>query len=77
MVKKGRPFCILLSKMRIYRRDFDETNYMSSLLEIYNKIWENLSNSIRIKFDSKPLSNKKYLKTKIKSYYSQHKLSQR
>ena len=38
------------------------------LFEKYNKIWEKVSNIIRKEFDSKPVYNEKYLKTKIKSY---------
>ena len=45
----------IFSKMSAYRRDFDETKYMSfsikkdELLEKYNQIWENLKNSIQRK----------------------------
>ena len=51
--------------MSAYRREFDETKYMSFLIkdeelfEKYNKTWEKVKNS---------LNNKKYLKAKIKSY---------
>ena len=38
------------------------------LLEKYNKIWKNVNNIIKKEFDSKPVYNEKYLKTKIKSY---------
>ena len=38
------------------------------LLEKYNKIWDKLSNSIKKGFDSEPVYNKKYLKTKTKFY---------
>ena len=71
---KIRPLCIFLPKMSAYRRDFDETKYMSflikddELLEKYNEIWEKVKNSIRKEFDSKPVYNEKYLKAKIKSY---------
>ena len=60
--------------MNAYRRDFDETKYMSflikdnDLLKIYNEISEKVKNSIKREFDSKPVYNEKYLKTKIKSY---------
>ena len=37
------PFCIMLSKMSAYRRDFDETNYMSFLTKD-NKLLENIMN---------------------------------
>ena len=60
--------------MNAYRRDFDETKYMSFLIkdndlsEKYNEILEKVKNSIKREFDSKPVYNEKYLKTKIKSY---------
>ena len=39
------------------------------LSEKYNEIWERVRNSIRInKFDTEPVYNEKYLKTKISSY---------
>ena len=38
------------------------------LLRKYNKIWEQIKNSIKKEFDSKPVYNEKYLKAKIKSY---------
>ena len=43
---KIRPLCIFLPKMSWYRRDFDETKFMSflikhdELLEKSNEIWE-------------------------------------
>ena len=60
--------------MSAYRKDFDETKYMffliksDELLEKHNEIWKKIQNSIKKKFDSKPVYNEKYLKTKIKSY---------
>ena len=60
----------MLSKMRAYRRDFGETKYMSifikndELLEKYNEIWDKVSNSIEKRFDSEPVCNEKYIKTK-------------
>ena len=61
-------------KMSPYRRDFDETKYMSffikgdELLKNLNEMWEKVKNSIKKGFDSKPVYNEKYLKAKIKSY---------
>ena len=46
--KKSRPLCIFLPKMTAYRKDFDETKYLSflikdhKLLEKYNKFWKTL-----------------------------------
>ena len=60
--------------MSVYRRDFNENKYMSflikneKLLEKYNEIWDNFSNSMKKGFDSEPIYNEKYIKTKIKFY---------
>ena len=72
--RKFRPLCIILLNMSAYRRDFDETKYISflikddELLEKYNRIWDKVTNSMKKGFNSKSVHNKKYLKTKIKSY---------
>ena len=39
-----------------------------NLIRKYNKIWKKVSNIIKKEFNSKPVYNKKYLRTKIKSY---------
>ena len=62
-----------MPKMSAYRRDFDETKYISflikddELLEKYNEIWEKVRNSLKKEFDNEPVYNEKYLKAKIKS----------
>ena len=44
---------IMLPKMSAYKRDFDETIYMSffikndELLEKYNEVWDKVSNAIK------------------------------
>ena len=38
------------------------------LSEEYNTIWNKISSDIRKELDSKPVNNKHFLKTKIKSY---------
>ena len=44
--KKIRPLCIFLPEMSAYKRDFNETKYVSflikddELLEKYNEIWK-------------------------------------
>ena len=38
------------------------------LLKKHNKTWKNVKNTIYKEFDSDPVYNKKYLKTKMKSY---------
>ena len=34
--KKVKPLCILLSKMGAYKKDFDETKYISFLIKDMN-----------------------------------------
>ena len=61
--------------MTAHIKDFDETKFMTflikddELLEMYNKIWEKVKDSLKKEFDSEPVYNKKYLEAKIKSYY--------
>ena len=38
------------------------------LLEKYNTIWDKVSANIKKEFDSEPVYNKEFLKTKIKSH---------
>ena len=65
--KYVRPLWVMLPKMSTYRRDFDETKYMSfliknhELLEKYNEIWEKVSNSIKKGLYSEPVYNEKYI----------------
>ena len=72
--QENRPICIFLPKMSAYRKDFDESKYMSflikddELLEKCNEVWEKVKNRLREEFDSEPVYNEKYLKAKIKSY---------
>ena len=58
--------------MTEYRKDFDKTKYFlikdDELLEKFNELWENVSNSIKKEFDSEPIYDEKYLKPKIKSF---------
>ena len=39
-----------------------------NLLEKYNTIWGNVSGDVKKEFNSEPVYNKNYLKTKIKSH---------
>ena len=54
--------------------DFDKTKCMSffikdqKLLEKYDQICKKVSNIIKKEFDSNPVYNENYIKTKIKSY---------
>ena len=59
--------------MSAYRKDFNETKFISFLikddqwLERYNENWEKVKNSLKKEFNSEPVYKKKYLKGKIKS----------
>ena len=61
------------SFLSAYTRDFGETKLMpfliknDELLQKYNEIWEKVDSSIKKDFNSEPVYNKNYLKTKIKS----------
>ena len=78
MIKKVIFICAILAEMIASRKDFDETKYMSLLIEIekllekYKEAWDKVSNTIKIRFDSETLCNEGYLRTKIKSYEGQH-----
>ena len=71
-----RPLFIKLPQMIGYVKHFDSNKTMSfklienKLSKKYNKIWERVSNSVNIIFDSEPVydNNDKYIKTKIKLY---------
>ena len=60
--------------MTAYRKYFDETKYISFLiednesLEKYNEFWDKVSDATRKEFDSNLVYNKKYLRAKIRSY---------
>ena len=75
MIKNFKPLHIMLPKMSAYVRCYDgETRWMyffiedDKLLETYNNIWNKVSNSIKKELDWKAIYNKKFLKTKIRSY---------
>ena len=65
----------MLPKTRAYVKSYDEqTKWMyfliedDDLLEKYNTIWDKVSTDIKKEFDSEPVYNKVFLKTKIKSH---------
>ena len=55
-----------------YVKGFDEFECMTFQIKdhklLKDKIWDIISNSIKKRFDSKPVYNEKYLKTKLKLY---------
>ena len=60
--------------MSVYKNRFNETKHANflikddGLLEKFNKICSTFKNNIEKGFDSEPVYNEKYIKTKIKSY---------
>ena len=72
---KVKPLNIMLPKTSTYVKSYDrQTKWMyfliedDDLLEKYNTIWDKVSADIKKEFDSEPVYNKNYLKTKIKSH---------
>ena len=72
---KVKPLHITLPKITAYVKSYDgQTKWMyfvledDDLLEKYNTIWDKVNADIKEEFDSKPVYNKIYLKTKIKSH---------
>ena len=67
--------------MSVHWKDFDETKYMSfliedtKLLEKYKEIWDKVSKVIEKGFDSESVYNEKYLKTKAEFYEQKIKFS--
>ena len=65
----------MLPKTSAYVESYDgQTKWMyfliedDDLLEKYDTIWHKFSTDIKKEFDSEPVYDKKFLKTKIKSY---------
>ena len=69
------PLCIKLPQMNGYTKYFDNNNKNMNLLvndkkslKKYNEIWDKINNLLKKGFDSEPVYNDKYIKTKIKIY---------
>ena len=72
---KVKPLHIILPKTSAYVKSYDgQTKWIyflienDDLLEKYNTIWDKVSAAIKKEFDSEPVYNKNFLKTKIRSY---------
>ena len=72
---KVKPVNIMLPKTSAYVKSYEgQTEWMyfliedDDLLEKYNTIWDKVSAHIKKEFDTEPVYDKNYLKTKIKSH---------
>ena len=72
---KVRPLHMMLPKTSAYVKSYDgQAKWMDFLIEDdeflgkYNNILDQVSTDIKKEFDSKPVYNKEFLKTKIKSH---------
>ena len=70
-----KPLCIILPQMNGYIKYFEHGGTNMSFLikddevwEKYKQIWDLIKNKLTIKFHSKPVYDKKYLKTKVSEY---------
>ena len=69
-----KPLCKIVPKIIEYVKNFDNAKPMPLLieskksLEKYNKTWEKGNSIIVTLLVSEPVHNRRYLKTKIKSY---------
>ena len=70
-----RPLCIILPQMSGYIKYFEYGSPNMSFLikddevgEKYEQIWDVIKNKLKIIFDSEPVYEYKYLKTKVKEY---------
>ena len=72
---KIKPLHVMIPKTSAYVKSYNgQTKWIYfliedvNLIEKCNTIWDKVSAGIKKEFDSKPVYNKKFLKTKIKSY---------
>ena len=70
-----KPLCIILPQMSGYIKYFEYGSPNMSFLikddevgEKYEQIWDVIKNKLKIIFDSEPVYEYKYLKTKVKEY---------
>ena len=77
---KIKPLHIMLSKPSAYVKSYDgQTKWIYFLIEDdellgkYNTIWGKVSADVKLEFESEPVYNKNFLKTKIKSYGNEAK----
>ena len=70
-----KPLCIILPQMNRYIKYFKNSGKNMSFLikdyevqKKYEQIWEVIKNKLCIKFNSLPVYDEKYLKTKVREY---------
>ena len=70
-----KPLCIILPQMSGYIKYFDNgSKSMSFKIEDenvylkYNEIWNRIKSMLSVKFHSQPIYDKKYIKTKVKTF---------
>ena len=78
---KVKPLHIMLPKTSAYAKSYDgQTKWMyfliedDGLLEKYNTIWDKVCANIKKELDTEPVSNKNFLKTKIKFHGDEVKI---
>ena len=66
------PLCVKLPQMNAYARHFDKNNKYIDLsvndkeiLKRYSEIWNKIKSLIKKEFNSEPVYNDKYIKTKV------------
>ena len=69
-----KPLCFILSQMNGYIKYFENgRKNMSFKIEDedvylkYNEIWNKIKSILNIKFDSEPIYDDKYIKTKVEN----------
>ena len=70
-----KPLCVIFPQINGYIKYFENGGkHMSFFIkedevwEKYQKIWDGIKNKLSIKFHSKPIHEKKYLKAKVREF---------
>ena len=70
--KIAKPLCIILPKVNAYTKYFENGGKNMSfvikdddVLDKYNRIWDEIKETLNIKFHSMPVYDKKYIKAKV------------
>ena len=71
-----KPLCIILPQMNGYIKYFDNGGKNMSffirddeVLDKYNEVWDVIKNKLSIKFHSKRICDKKYIKAKVREFH--------